>query len=565
MLERAQTIQEKNAAEFLLTGSEARKQAYAQQMRRSTFAEITFSLVLSNRTAVALGVTSVLQAKGRVLDIMSDSVTRLRQSVEPEDRALFDQFAIIAQERSTLTHQGPGKLQPDAYRQRLNELAAEQERLESKLATRSAEFRQQVAPITLAAVQSALPHDAILVEWFRYQPFDPKARDENTKSDKPRYVAYVLRHEGEPAVVDVGEAETIEKLVQDFRVALSDSQSTYVHEVATELSERLMKPLHPHLGHAKQLLVSPDGALNLLPFAALLDETGEYLAQRVDITYLTSGRDLLQFVAESPSHSRAVVVADPDYGQSETMVAHADTAVEVSRSVDLDRGGLSFTPLPGTAAEADTLKSLLKVNNENLLTQVQATEARLKQLHGPQILHIATHGFFLRDQAGPSPALRTSGLSQDQTPLPLRENPLLRSGLALAGANARRSGDHDDGILTAAEVAQMDLHGTQLVVLSACETGLGDVENGEGVYGLRRALELAGAQTQVASLWKVADDATKDLMVDYYQRLLAGEGRSAALQEAQRTMLKSKTRSHPYYWAAFVPIGHWTPLAKSDK
>lgn len=326
-----------------------------------------------------------------------------------------------------------------------------------------------------------------------------------------------------------------------------------------------MKPLHPHLGHAKQLLVSPDGALNLLPFAALLDETGEYLAQRVDITYLTSGRDLLQFVAESPSHSRAVVVADPDYGQSETMVAHADTAVEVSRSVDLDRGGLSFTPLPGTAAEADTLKSLLKVNNENLLTQVQATEARLKQLHGPQILHIATHGFFLRDQAGPSPALRTSGLSQDQTPLPLRENPLLRSGLALAGANARRSGDHDDGILTAAEVAQMDLHGTQLVVLSACETGLGDVENGEGVYGLRRALELAGAQTQVASLWKVADDATKDLMVDYYQRLLAGEGRSAALQEAQRTMLKSKTRSHPYYWAAFVPIGHWTPLAKSDK
>ena len=137
---------------------------------------------------------------------------------------------------------------------------------------------------------------------------------------------------------------------------------------------------------------------------------------------------------------------------------------------------------------------------------------------------------------------------------PKGENPLLRSGLALAGANRLRSGQ-DDGVLTALEVAGLDLAGTELAVLSACETGVGAVQNGEGVYGLRRALVLAGVRTQIASLWKVDDAATKDLMIDYYRRLQAGAGRSQALREAQLAMLKSPTRAHPYYWASFIAIG----------
>ena len=134
--------------------------------------------------------------------------------------------------------------------------------------------------------------------------------------------------------------------------------------------------------------------------------------------------------------------------------------------------------------------------------------------------------------------------------------------LALAGANARRSGASDDGrISTAAEAAQLDLFGTQLVVLSACETGVGKVQPGEGVYGLRRALQLAGAQTQVVSLWKVDDACTRELMVDYYKRLLKGEGRSGALRAAQKAMIANPARRHPAYWAAFIPIGDWRPLS----
>jgi CHAT domain-containing protein len=134
--------------------------------------------------------------------------------------------------------------------------------------------------------------------------------------------------------------------------------------------------------------------------------------------------------------------------------------------------------------------------------------------------------------------------------------------LALAGANARTSGS-DDGILTAAEVALLDLRDTELVVLSACETGVGLVQTGEGVYGLRRALALAGARSQLTSLWKVSDAATEELMVSYYYRLLNGEGRGEALQAVQQALIDSPRYWHPYYWAAFVAIGQWTPMPPS--
>ncbi len=199
-------------------------------------------------------------------------------------------------------------------------------------------------------------------------------------------------------------------------------------------------------------------------------------------------------------------------------------------------------------------------------------------MQSPQILHIATHGFFLNDVpliASPNFAsglgfsdLRADvnivgGPSAGYTPptdsLGNLENPVLRSGLVLAGFNARQSGS-EDGALTALEATGLDLRGIQLVVLSACDTGVGDVANGEGVYGLRRAFVIAGAESHLTSLWKVSDQGTADLMTDYYQRLLNGEGRSAALRQTQLDMLSSSAYQHPYYWAAFIPSGNWRPL-----
>jgi CHAT domain-containing protein len=176
------------------------------------------------------------------------------------------------------------------------------------------------------------------------------------------------------------------------------------------------------------------------------------------------------------------------------------------------------------------------------------------------LLHIATHGFFLRDggDASTTDSKATSGTRLGRSAA-WAENPMLRSGLALAGANQSRSGE-DDGVLTALEASGLDLWGTSQVVLSACDTGVGEVKHGDGVYGLRRALVLAGAESQLMSLWPVSDRSTRDLMVDYYRRLTDGEARGEALRQAQILMLRSSRHAHPYYWAGFIQSGEWRSL-----
>ena len=561
LYQRAQDIGETNTTRFLFSGDEARKRAYLEQRRIDVDANTSFSLAAADPRAKALGLTAVLRYKGRVLDAVADNIALLRRNAGPKDQKLFDELAVVAQQFSTLAYGGLGDLSPEAYRDRWDTLTREQERLEGELSARSAAFRQAVAPVTLEGVRQRLPADMALVEWFRYQPLGPKVEDRGA----PRYVAYVLRREGEPVAIDLGAAQDIEALTREFGAALSDRRLTTPYDkAARQLYGKLIEPLQSSLSGIHRLLLSPDGALNTIPFAALIDGNGAYLTQRFELTYLTSGRDLLAMASPEPARGGPVVMANPDYGQSASLRQSTSlpsiNSDAFPRSPDLDRSGLDFKPLTGTAEEAEALRRLLKLDVRNALTGAHATEGKLKGLHGPRILHIATHGFFLKDQEAATGALRPVNSNSGAPPLPLGENPLLRSGLALAGANARRSGASDDGILTAAEAAQLDLRGTQLVALSACETGLGDVRQGEGVYGLRRALVLAGAQTQLVSLWKVDDAQTRALMVNYYKRLLKGEGRSAALREVQKAMISDPATQHPYYWAAFLAIGNWAPL-----
>jgi CHAT domain-containing protein len=207
-----------------------------------------------------------------------------------------------------------------------------------------------------------------------------------------------------------------------------------------------------------------------------------------------------------------------------------------------DLASLYFAPLSGSGAEARAIKSLFP--DAMLLTGRRATKATLEQVIAPRILHIASHGFFLDDDGPASVVAR---------------NPLLRSGLALAGANLP-GGAHGDGILTALEATGLDLWGTNLVTLSACDTGVGEVRNGEGVYGLRRAFMLAGAETLVMSLWPVSDAIARDTMVAYYARLRSGLGRGDALRQAKLAVMKQPSLRHPYYWAAFIQSGDWTRL-----
>ena len=283
---------------------------------------------------------------------------------------------------------------------------------------------------------------------------------------------------------------------------------------------------------------------------------------------MTSGRDLLRLgqrdTAEIGKVTAPIVVADPLFRGSRATSTRAGDTGKATRAFDprvLDRD-LQFSPLPGTAQEAAALAKILP--EARVFTGASASETLLKQSAAPSILHIATHGFFLQPRSTARAVASSRGSSTgppDVRSVLDREDALLLSGLALAGANQRSDGGGEDGILTALEVSGLDLWGTRMVVLSACETGLGDARIGEGVYGLRRALVLAGSESQVVSLWKVSDAATRDLMVAYYQRLRAGEGRADALHNVQLAMLQGpRKQAHPFFWAGFIESGDWRAL-----
>ncbi|PZD73692.1 Photosystem I assembly protein Ycf3 [Acaryochloris thomasi RCC1774] len=563
VLKQAIAIEEQNLKSVLSIGSEAKKRSYIKTLSRKTNATISNHLQQSPRNlqSAQLAFRTVLQRKGRILAALTDSFQSLRQDLTPADQTLFDRLQKARSQYATLMLKNTGG--QSALDQDLIRFFKDQEEaLEEQLARRSIEFRTENQPVTIAAIQQQLPAHAALVELIRYRPYNTRARRQVEQWQAPHYAAYILRAEGQVQWVDLGEAEPIDQSIFQFRTAL-ESRSITIQAIARRLDQQVMQPIRAKLGNTRQLLLSPDSQLNLISFAALVDENNQYLVETYDITYLSSGRDLLrlQSTAAKSSLQPPLIMANPDY-QKSGAIAKGAIANKNRGSRDLN---LTFGPLPGTQQEAAQLHRLLP--KATLLTADQATENILKQVKSPRILHIATHGFFLETdlEAALNPSADRAGISiissvaRPKTTQKSYENPLLRSGLALAGANTRRSGE-EDGIFTALEATGLNLRGTQLVVLSACETGLGDVANGEGVYGLRRAFVMAGSESQVLSLWKVDDVGTKDLMVKYYQRLLQQAGRSEALRQTQLEMLRSQKYQHPYYWAAFIPSGNWKPM-----
>jgi CHAT domain-containing protein len=552
---RASAIEDTRASALLATGSDRQKQAFFATLSATTSRALSFHLQTQPESAGArdLALRTLLRRKGLTLDAGADMMRALAASAAPEDKARLQQLADKRSELGTLTFGGPGpKESVDAFATRVRALEGEADELERQLAARYAEVQVIHEPPTVEAIRQAIPAGAVLVEIVQYAPFDARAKPSD-RSGKPRYAAYVVPAQGAPGFADLGLAQPIDALVARFRTALSEDSS----DVATQgraLDDAVMRPIRALLGDSSDVLLSPDGALNLIPFAALVDERGHFLVERYRFTYLTSGRDLLRFGQRTTPRSPPLVLGAPDYGPLSSTVADNDRGVA---QVDLTK--IRFPPLPGTRAEATAVAPLLA--GAHLLEGPAATEAAVKTVHGPSIMHLATHGFFLvpteADERAATRGVLVASGPADAGPLPT--NPLLRSGLAFAGANIRR-GDGDDGILTALDVAGLDLRGTRLVVLSACETGVGDVKTGDGVYGLRRALVLAGSESQVMSLWKVNDEATRGLMTDYYRRLEAGGGRSDALRETQLAMLGDPRTSHPYFWAAFLTAGQETTL-----
>jgi CHAT domain-containing protein len=570
---RANAVTEYNLSLNLDTGSERQKLAFLSILNLKRQTDFTLSLhsqaAPDNPQALDLAFTTLLRRKARGLDAMVDTIATLRRHATPQDQALLDQLADARSQVAELTLKELGATVPETSLARLMQFEEKVEKLEAELSRRSAEFRAQAQPVTLAAVQAALPADTILVEFAVYTPWGPRTE----KSGAPRYHAYVLSAQGQPKWVDLGATAPIDRAANAWRRALRDRR-TDDKRLGRVVDEKVMRPVRSLLGErpggTRRVLIAPDGLLNLIPFAALVDEQNQYLIERFAISYLTSGRDLLRLQTSEPSKSAPLVVANPAFGRVSTLAVRAGQnsgkGLAANRArARIDAARVFFRPLPGAEDEALAIKIALP--EALVLLREQATEAALKQVRGPRILHIATHGFFLGDQGSLPRVTRSPVNNAWQRDSDLRlgmwaahiGNPLLRSGLALAGANQGKSGDND-GVLTASEAALLDLSGTKLVALSACDTGVGEVKNGEGVQGLRRALVLAGSESQVISLWPVSDVGAKEFMIDYYMALRQGEGRSEGLRQVQLRMLRGKYRRHPFYWAAFIQSGEWANL-----
>jgi len=505
-----------------------------------------------------------LNRKGLLFKVASELAQIGRLARDPELARLSDQLTEKRKRLASLTLSGPTAETKGRHLDVLAELQDQINRLQGELGRASARFRKTVKPISADEVAAAMPDDAVLADFIQF----------TAPGKPPRLVAATLRKEdGKPVYgfVSYGDPAPMDAAILKYRKDIQNEELDLdeVLDSGAAAYQLLWQPLEPAMAGRTKAYVVPDATLNILPFAALVDN-GKYLIERVDLHVYTSARNLLPS-ALPPAHGGYIINAGPDYntedvtGKEELNKVRSRAASSIQDSV---RGmasgmrGLRFDPLPGAEKEGQLIRqSVAAKGAENAIyTRRDAQEKVLRELaEPPEILHIATHGFFLKPDDTLRKRLMKLQRGGDIQLPPPGDNPLLRSGLAFAGinANAQVLGEIDtdnDGVLTALEVLSLNLTGTKLAILSACETGLGEIHEGEGVYGLRRAFQEAGASTVVSSLWEVSDAGTQKLMTALYSRLLAGKPPHLALLEAQLEMLRIGEWSSPYIWSAFFMV-----------
>jgi CHAT domain-containing protein/tetratricopeptide (TPR) repeat protein len=411
-------------------------------------------------------------------------------------------------------------------------------------------------------IAAALKPGEALVEFQKFRRFNPRKPSTDPWGDA-EYVVLILLPSGEAKYVPLGKATPIDQRIAKALSASAENQADAAALWAS-VSALVIEPIHPYLAGTREWFLSPDGDLHRVPFAALsaLANSAQTHKPDLQLRVITTGRDLVALQTPAPKGNPAVVMVDPAYDRRGGAPSPSPaTTLAQARSSDLST--IAWAPLPSTSQEGKQVAALLGTKP---ISGVMATATTLQQVRSPRVLHVATHGYFLADLESKPKQLEMAAF-QDRGLLAgfQGEDPMLRSGLVMAGANQPDIDPTDDGYLTALEVTGMHLDGTELVVLSACNTLKGDLHTGEGVYGLQRALTVAGARSTLLSLWPVDDAATAEFMRLYYSRLKAGEGRSEALEAVQREFrtnitYKAKGWDQPYYWAAWQLTGDWRPI-----
>jgi CHAT domain-containing protein len=395
--------------------------------------------------------------------------------------------------------------------------------MERSLSQRSTDFSQGYAAEKLSFTQvvAALTDTEAAVEFIRIRTYDKEFTTDS------KYAALILtKGSTSPKLVVLDNGNQLETRYAKFYRNAIQQKSTDGYSY-----DQFWARMDPALAGKKIIYISADGVYNQISLNTLKKPEGDYLINRYDLIMVGNSKDILVLKNQKASTAKksAFLLGFPDYG------------------------GDAVPPLPGTKIEMDNIGKILKTAGYTTTPYIQkaATEAAIKSMKSNSFVHIATHGYFQADVEEDA-----VGVKQENA----KNNPLLRSGLLLAGASPTIKGEvmpnlesNDNGVLTAYEAMNLSLEGTDLIVLSACETGLGDVRAGEGVYGLQRAFLVAGAKAMVMSLWKVDDAATQALMTNFYTNLAKGGSKAKAFKQAQlQLMTKFK---EPYYWGAFVMMG----------
>jgi CHAT domain-containing protein len=529
---------------------------------------------------------ALVRSRALVLDEMAARQRTAAGTSDPEVAELEGRLQRARERLAKLVVRGPGGAAPGEHRRAIDRARQEKEDAERALAEKSAAFRQAEAEarLGLEEVAGALAPGSGFVAYVRFDrtpaPVPPGV---------PSYMAFVMRAgEKEPAVVPLGAAAEIESSISRWkertaREAVAEDRPSREIEAAYRqagdlLRQRVWDPVAVHLGSAARVFVVPDGGLNLVDLAALPTGESGYLAETGPlIHYLSAERDLVSSGVERAGGTGILALGGPDFDAGAPVVRRSGGGGAGAPYWQPFRGALPscgdfaslrFETLRSAPREAEEVAGIWRrragARGVDALEGAAASESAFKRLApGKQVLHLATHGFFLGGRCASAAASSRAGslalAGEEDLEIAAGESPLLLSGLALAGANRRAAAGpgEEDGILTAEEIAALDLRGVEWAVLSACDTGVGEVTAGEGVLGLRRAFAVAGARTVIMSLWSVDDrTARRWMQVLYEGRWVKGLTTAEAVRAADLELLRARREkhasTHPYYWAGFI-------------
>ena len=622
----------KQALQVQRAGLDANALVQSARQQERNQASLRFSL--DSRLANALALESLSTEPLGDLWQWKGAVTTRQQAyrqvaANPQLAPLFADLQSVSRRLSALDGQRPlplAETTSDAdkttfeqkrkiWNDRFVTLSRQAEDLEQQIAAGSEEFRRIREPLTVAQVRQWLPAGTAFVDFLEYEHGTPNAEQKGKVDYERRYIAFVVRPDQEPAMIGLGSASSSAEAITAFRLPFQSDQNTPENRkaasvAANQLRRDLWLPIEAHLDGIDTVIISPDTALGTLPFAALPGKRdGSYLLEDHRIAMIPMAgqlRQLFERAGDTPANHGLLVLGDVDYdaapGAPESaapsplqLLADAGTR----RDADPLRAGHThqWDSLSGFLKELEAVNSLFSSQHPDetgtVLSRDKASEAAfLTQAQQYGTLHLITHGYF-EDSSVKSIAhadVKQDGLSSDtKGPDPFINTylPGLLSGLALAGANNPSDNPEDphDGILRSSEIEASSMQGVDLVVLSACETGLGAVAGGEGLTGLQRAFQVAGAKSVVASLWKVDDRATQELMTQFYTNLwVKKQSKIDALRNAQLYLLRnpvlpdgtSLTRADinkkkpfvpdptntrdttdPFFWAAWTLSGDW--------